>query len=178
MSIFKKLVNLALLPFFDPDIFESHYFKNGFMGYRWAIRALVFRNLLRLAPTHPYPVGPGTFVSDFSAIDFSLDDLNNFQSPGCYFQCFAGKISIGQGTFIAPNVGIITANHDPQNLKAHIKAKDVSLGRNCWIGMNSVILPGVELAENVIVGAGSVVTKSFHEPNIVIAGNPAAKISK
>ena len=54
--------------------------------------------------------------------------------------------------------------------------KNVVIGTNSWIGMNSVILPGVKLGEKTVVGAGSVVTKSFEEGNIVIAGNPARVI--
>ena len=56
--------------------------------------------------------------------------------------------------------------------------KNVVIGTNSWIGMNSVILPGVKLGEKTVVGAGSVVTKSFEEGNIVIAGNPARVIKK
>lgn len=56
--------------------------------------------------------------------------------------------------------------------------KDVIIGKKCWIGMNAIILPGVKLGDNTIVGAGSVVTKSFPDGNLVIAGNPAKIINK
>jgi acetyltransferase-like isoleucine patch superfamily enzyme len=97
-------------------------------------------------------------------------------SPGCYIQGI-GKIEIGDYTIIAPNIGIISANHDLYNNKKHIKQK-VKIGRYCWIGMNSVILPGVELGDWTIVGAGSIVTKSFKEGYCVIAGNPAKVVKK
>jgi acetyltransferase-like isoleucine patch superfamily enzyme len=117
-------------------------------------------------------------ISNSGNISFHPDDLNNFQSPGTYIQNFKGKITIGYGSYIAPNVGIITANHDPQNLDAHLAGKDVVLGERCWIGMNAVLLPGVALGGRTIVGAGSVVTKSFPDGNCVIAGNPARLIRK
>lgn len=52
------------------------------------------------------------------------------------------------------------------------------IGDKCWIGMNSVILPGVVLGDNTIVGAGSVVTKSFENGHCVVAGNPAKLIKR
>ena len=55
------------------------------------------------------------------------------------------------------------------------KEKPIIIGKNCWIGTNVVILPGVELGDNVIVGAGAVVTKSFLS-NCVLAGVPAKLI--
>ena len=108
---------------------------------------------------------------------FDPDDLNNFQSFGIYYQAL-GKISIGRGTYIGPNVGLITSNHDPSNPDKHIEPKPIVLGRKCWIGMNSVVLPGVLLGDNTVVGAGSVVTHSFEEGNCVIAGSPAKLIRK
>jgi len=95
-------------------------------------------------------------------------------SPGNYIQAI-GKISIGNYTQIAPNVGIISANHALEDNRKHI-IKDVKIGKYCWLGMNSVIMPGVELGDYTIVGAGAVVTKSFKEGYCVIGGNPAKKI--
>jgi acetyltransferase-like isoleucine patch superfamily enzyme len=117
-------------------------------------------------------------ISNSENISFHPDDLNNFQSPGTYIQNFKGKITIGHGSYIGPNVGIITANHDLHNLDAHLPGRDVTVGERCWIGMNTVVLPGVVLGDGTIVGAGSVVTRPFPDGNCVIAGNPARLVRK
>ncbi len=52
----------------------------------------------------------------------------------------------------------------------------ITIGDNCFIGRGAHLLLGVSLADNIIVAAGSVVTKSFSESRIIIAGNPAKKI--
>ncbi len=127
----------------------------------------------------PFPVSPMINIVNPKDIHFDMDDLNNFQGVGKYFQAInGGKIFIGKGCWIANNVGLITANHDVTDLNKHTISKNIVLGKNCWIGMNSIILPGVNLGPNTIVGAGSVVTKSFPEGNCVIAGNPAIIIKK
>jgi acetyltransferase-like isoleucine patch superfamily enzyme len=92
--------------------------------------------------------------------------------PGCYIQGL-GKIYIGDYTQIAANVGIVSANHNAYDNRQHVEVQPVRIGRYGWIGMNAVILPGVELGDFTIVGAGAVVTKSFAEGYCVIAGNPA-----
>lgn len=51
--------------------------------------------------------------------------------------------------------------------------REVRIGDYCWIGMNVVILPGVVLGTRTIVGAGSIVTKSFPDGYCILAGNPA-----
>jgi len=97
-------------------------------------------------------------------------------SGGCYIQGDNG-IEIGDNTIFAPGIKIISANHDSKNISQWVKQEPVKIGKKCWIGANAVILPGVELGDNVIVGAGAVVTKSFPE-NVVIAGNPAKVIKE
>nr|WP_281397753.1 acyltransferase [Winogradskyella flava] len=97
-------------------------------------------------------------------------------SQGNYIQAI-GKIYIGDYTQIAPNVGIISANHELEDNRKHI-VKDVKIGKYCWIGFGAVILPGVELGDYTIVGAGAIVTKSFKEGYCVLAGNPAKLVKR
>jgi len=164
--------------FFDKRYLHGKYFDKETIGWRWVLRSILWQKMLGFNRNVPWPVSPFIKLSDPNNISFDINDINNFQHYGNYFQNFKAKIYIGKGTYIAPNVGIITVNHNPQNLDEHLEGKDVLIGEKCWIGMNSTILPGVQLGNNTIVGAGSVVTKSFSEGNVIIAGNPAKFIKK
>nr|WP_319947309.1 acyltransferase [uncultured Shimia sp.] len=162
--------------FFDRKRLSGRFFGPAVSGYVWAFRSIWQRSILRLAKPLPFPACLGCYVSKGHKIHFHPDDLNNFQTSGTYFQNFSGDIYLGKGCYIAPNVGIITANHDPNDLDSHLPGEDVVLGEKCWIGMNSVILPGVTLGPNTIVGAGTTVTKSFPDGHCIIAGSPAKVI--
>lgn len=96
-------------------------------------------------------------------------------SRNCYISAFNG-IEIGDFTNLGPGVGLISANHNPYDNMKWDEAPPLRLGKFCWIGMHAVILPGVELGDFTIVGAGSVVTKSFPDGFCVLAGNPARKL--
>jgi acetyltransferase-like isoleucine patch superfamily enzyme len=86
-----------------------------------------------------------------------------------------GGVTIGNDCMIAYGTIITSATHDPSvGVMNHITdAKPITIGNNVWIGAGAIILPGVELADGIVVGAGSVVTKSFVEPNVILAGTPA-----
>lgn len=90
------------------------------------------------------------------------------------------RVKIGDNCFIAPQAGIYAATH-PLDRQTRIGGleygKPVTIGDDCWIGGHAVINPGVTLGDNVVVGSGAVVTKSFPS-NVVIAGNPARIIKK
>ena len=102
---------------------------------------------------------------------------NVFINACCRFQD-QGGITIGDGTLVGHNVTIATLNHDynPNN-RASITPKPVKIGKNVWIGSDSTILPGVEIGDGAIIGAGSVVTKNV-PANTIAAGNPARIIRK
>ena len=88
------------------------------------------------------------------------------------------EVSIGNHTMLSPNVQIYTATH-PLEAKARNSgeefAKPIRIGDNVWIGGNAVICPGVTIGNNVVIGAGTVVTKDFPD-DVFIGGNPATII--
>ena len=102
-----------------------------------------------------------------------------FMNTGCVILDCA-RVEIGPKTLLGPAVQIYTAIHplDPVERAANIEtAKPVILGRNVWIGGAAVILPGVTIGDDAVVGAGSVVTKDV-PPGCVVAGNPAKVIRR
>lgn len=83
-------------------------------------------------------------------------------------------IYVGDYTMIGPNVTIATAGHPvlPQlREKAYQYNMPVHIGKNCWLGAGVVVLPGVTIGDNTVIGAGSVVTKDIPS-NVVAVGNP------
>lgn len=83
-------------------------------------------------------------------------------------------IYIGDYTMLGPNVTITTAGHPilPElREKVYQYNMPVHIGRNCWIGANVTILPGVSIGDNTVIGAGSVVTKDIPS-NVVAVGVP------
>ena len=96
--------------------------------------------------------------------------------PNCVIQG-RGKLFVGDYVGIGPNCVIISAHHASLN-QDDVVRKETIIGDYCWLASSSVILAGVTLGPRTIVGAGSVVTRSFDEGFCVIAGNPAKIIKK
>ncbi|WP_319580743.1 sugar O-acetyltransferase [uncultured Methanospirillum sp.] len=84
------------------------------------------------------------------------------------------RVQIGENTLLGPGVQIYTATHpvNPSTRRSHVEcAYPVTIGDNVWIGGGSIILPGVTIRNNSVIGAGSVVTKDIPD-DVVAVGNP------
>lgn len=115
------------------------------------------------------------FVCDYG---YNIEIGKNFYANHNLVILDAAKVKFGDNVFIAPNCGIYTAGH-PIDVKERNEgieyARPITVGNNVWIGGNVVILPGVEIGDNVTIGAGSVVTKNIPS-NVIAYGNPCRVI--
>lgn len=83
-------------------------------------------------------------------------------------------VYIGDYTMLGPNVVIATAGHPilPELREKALQFNmPVKIGKNCWLGAGVIVLPGVTIGDNTVIGAGSVVTKDI-PANVVAVGNP------
>lgn len=109
----------------------------------------------------------------------------NFGGRHCHFGNFVyanfnltmvddTHIYVGDNTMFGPNVILASAGHPvypPLRKKGYQFNLPVKIGKNCWLGAGVVVLPGVSIGDNTVVGAGSVVTKDL-PANVVAVGNP------
>ncbi len=105
-------------------------------------------------------VGSGTFAN------FGLTALD------------VAPITIGSDVQIGPNVQLLTPTHplDPERRRAKLEAAEpIVIEDNVWLGGGAIVLPGVTIGENSVIGAGAVVTKDV-PANVVAVGSPARVI--
>ncbi|CAL8096037.1 unnamed protein product [Orchesella dallaii] len=134
---------------------------------------------------HPDCRGNKIYIEPDLRVDYGENIIigDNFQAN---FNCVildCARIEIGDNCLFAPNVQLYAATHHVDALSRQANddyyelAYPIKIGDNCWIGGMSVVLPGVTIGNNVVVGAGSVVTKDVPD-DCVVAGNPAKVIRR
>lgn len=117
------------------------------------------------------------FMCDYG---YNIEVGENFYANHNLIILDGNKVQFGDNVFIAPNCGFYTAGH-PLDAKRRNQgleyAKSIKVGNNVWIGGNVIVLPGVSIGDNSVIGAGSVVTKDIPS-NVVALGNPCRVIKK
>lgn len=122
-------------------------------------------------------LGSGSDVNPNFYCDFGSHiyiGKNFFANYNCTILDIA-TVTIGDNCLFAPNVSLYTAGH-PMLLKDRLAnigtGAPITIGNGVWIGGGAIVIGGVEIGDNAIIGAGSVVTRDV-PANAVVAGNPA-----
>lgn len=113
------------------------------------------------------------------------DDQLKHQVPrSCYFNTRSGSITVGKNTVFGEDVKVLTGKHssiresEQQGIPLHFvpdNGRDISIGKGCYIGSGAILIGPIAIGDFTVVGAGSVVTKSF-PARVFVAGNPAKVI--
>ncbi len=117
------------------------------------------------------------FICDYG---YNIELGENFYSNHNLTILDPTKVTFGDNVFVGPNCGFYTAGHP---LEKYLRnegleyAKPITVGNDVWFGGNVVVLPGVTIGDNVVIGAGSIVTHDI--PSSVVAlGNPCKVVRK
>lgn len=163
MNYLKQIIK-TIIPFYSSYInsLKSTIHNQSYFGY------VIFR-LSGSCGGRCYPVHSTCTIANKRKIFVGIN--SSVARPGCYLQG-AGTIRFGNYVQLAPNVGILSANHDLYDQRKYNEAP-IIIGDYSWIGMNSIVTAGVTLGPRTIVAAGAVVTKSFPEGYCILAGVPA-----
>jgi len=127
--------------------------------------------------------GRGCVISAFTKVKINGPFIMGVRcqiSTGCFIGAGQAGLTLGDDVLVGPNCTILTGSYQFDQLDVPLQeqgsvSKPVRIGHRAWIGSNSVVLPGAEIGDNVIVSAGSVVSGRA-PPNSVILGNPAKVI--
>lgn len=175
---FEKPKGIQTIEKFGFLLFWIHWFYPKAKKFEYAYLLIYFlpQKIFRKNGNIPWPVHPTSRVLHHENIE-----IGNRTAPGLNCGCYIqgrGGIVIGNNCRIGPNVGLISANHDPSNYDRWINLeKPIHIGNNVWIAMNTVVMPGISIGDNVIIGANSTVTHDIPSNSIAV-GSPCKVIQK
>lgn len=174
----EKMLAGELYYFLDPEINAIREAKEAIMArYNSAATAEERRRLL---PELVGRVGAGTIIE----APFYCSYGKHIELGDHVYLNFActildsARVSIGDHTMLGPNVQLYTAAHPLEaepRISCFEEALPIIIEDRVWIGGGAIVLPGVRIGRQAVVGAGSVVTRDV-APNTVVAGNPARVI--
>ncbi|MFW5883436.1 MAG: acyltransferase [Verrucomicrobiota bacterium] len=143
---------------------------------RWPSRVLRELYLKRWLRAYGAKTGVQLGCRFLNGRKVSLGERNviNF---GCLFDGRRYPIETGANVSIGPEASLLTLGHDPASPDFGDRGGPIQVGDRVWIGYRAIVLPGVQIGEGAVVGAGAVVTRDVPAFSIV-AGNPAKVIGE
>lgn len=137
--------------------------------------SLVRNGLLRLFGAH---IGKSLVYRTVDIYDPANLSIGNMSCIGPHVEIYCkDKIVIGDNSVISQRAYVCTASHDVQSPVMALMTKPISIGNGVWVASRAVILPGADLGNGSVVGAGAVVAKRVDEWTVV-AGNPATVVKQ
>ncbi|MCL6261551.1 sugar O-acetyltransferase [Aquiflexum sp. TKW24L] len=170
----------------DPELLEMYHQAKGLIQKWSKVSSQNSEEKFSLLKLLFGFIGKGVWIEGPFHCDYgkhiSIGENTFINTNAVFLDC--NRIDIGKNVLIGPNVQIYTATHpisaterivqnpEPNQAPYKTKALPVRIGDNCWIGGNTIILPGITIGNNVTVAAGSLVTKDIPD-NKLAMGSPA-----
>jgi putative colanic acid biosynthesis acetyltransferase WcaF len=137
--------------------------------------SFVRNGLLRLFGAH---IGKSLVYRTVDIYDPANLSIGNMSCIGPHVEIYCkDKVAIGDNSVISQWAYVCTASHDVQSPVMALTTKPISIGNGVWVASRAVILPGADLGNGSVVGAGAVVAKRVDEWTVV-AGNPATVVKQ
>lgn len=162
---------------FVVSIFGVLFFRWAYPGFKYhefpfrmLFKCFVAQKIFGINRKVPWPVHWTSEVKAFENIQRGTETPGSML--GCYIDGRNGII-LEDNVWIGPRVSIISMDHNLLNYDLYKQEASIRIGRDSLLTTNSIVLPGVKLGPHTVVAAGAVVTKSFPEGNVILAGNPA-----
>lgn len=159
-------------------IYYSFFYNlphSRYLGFVNTLRVWYVAKIMKLMPYDSRSIiEPKVYLSNGQGINIGVNCRINEN-------VFIQEATIGDNVLIAPNCAILSVSHNHSLIDVPIvdqgdsEANPPIIGNNVWLGRNVIVMPGVNIGEGSIVGAGAVVTKDV-PPFVVVGGVPAKLI--
>lgn len=154
-----RVLNRPLKRFYKEKHLSGYYFEEKIIGWLWAWKAVPFK-LLSVNPKLSFPAYSTVRIHNAKNILFDKNDIQIFRMIGTYLNKCSAKIQLVRAVYIESSIFDIRVNYELNNLKNNVKGECTILKDYSWYGDESIV------------------TKSFIEANLIIAGNCAEAIQK